>query len=257
VATPVIHDMLAVVKVVHDILSVTWIHLLTLNNPAAIQLKDVIGWFITAGGIAVATLVAVSGWRKSAATASKSITDRQDIEDERSRSRAIRRVRSNLSGAFVSARVLNKKNDTIEIAPEVLRDIVMEWKRYDRVSDDLHLMLDEVVAANLDATMSYIRMTVEQALESEKRYKKSKAEALASGDQAFMARVRDDIFLHREKQLANIREMGTKARLALDEFNRLHPPPPGLIERDTPDEDPTRLPPSTSVKTDVRGGDDA
>jgi hypothetical protein len=174
------------------------------------------GWYekaliqtLIGGAMALLGGLIVEGWRNRS-------------ERERMKQRLIRRIRGALETCAITARSLARnKNEQNEINPETMNAIILEWQRYDRVSDDIGLLKDPRMEEDVDNILGHARMVAEAVLEDERRFKGTVRELGERQPKAIGVdqSVIDRIHRQRRQRLDQIKGMGEKAQGALDRFN--------------------------------------
>jgi hypothetical protein len=201
-----------------------------------VGLADSIGWVVTIVGFVVAAMIAVEGWRRTAKTARDSQEDRQRYEDALRKTRLVDRIRATLENTRSVSRSTVKKDKTHAINPETMHDLVVEWRRYDRLSDDLGLLEDAALQEEVDAILSHVRLIGEKVIEDERRFRETRdrlGKATSKGLELEPA-IEAGIQAQRQRLLDLISGSIPKVETALGHFNAKFPPAAGHEERTTP-----------------------
>jgi hypothetical protein len=148
---------------------------------------------------------------------------RDRLETRRLKNQLIRRMRWALENAAITARsILRHKDKTKEINAESLNGLILEWHRYDRVSDNIGLLKAPRIVEDVENALGFTRMVAEAILENERRIKSTAAylgERDPTGinlDPSIIKQIEDK----RQEYLDQIEIMGKQAQRVLDAFNQ-------------------------------------
>jgi len=158
-------------------------------------------------------------------------------EEGRAKRRLMLRIRSALETAASVARSSNKKDEKHEINPEVMQAVIIEWKRYDRVADDLNLLKDPRMEEAVDAVLGHARMVAEKIIEDERRFKitaRETGETTPAGIKVESA-ILEGIWRQRRRLLELLASTGERCQSALDEINARWRPSAWHSARHVPD----------------------
>jgi len=223
---------------------------------SGIGVKEVIGWAVTAAGIIAAAFVAQAGWQRAATTGQQLQNQRHETEERRLREQLVIRIRGALETMAVTARSTLKKDKTHPINPETMNGILVSWRRYDRVSDNLWLLGDTTLQDQIETVIDFGRMTAEKIMEDETRFRETRdklGEVTPKG-----LRVHPDVinsqFQQRSKLLGLVERLGREAQPLLERFNVAWPPATGHSERPEPETGGDEMPPVIpDFRTDPKG----
>lgn len=198
--------------------------------------KDWFGWGVTVMGFVVAALIARAGWN-STAKAGRNLQKRQVRADRDSRrTRLIMRVRETLEKITTTARSTLKKPPTRPINPETMNGILVAWRRYDRVSDDLGLLDDPWLQDQLETVLDFARMTAEKVMGDENGMTKARdtlGEVRPEGLVVHASILKREV--DRRSELHGlITQMRDVAQPVLEAFNKKFPPLPTHREAKEP-----------------------
>ena len=135
--------------------------------------------------------------------------------------RLVARIRSALETAAAVSRSAVKKDETREINPEVMREIILAWQRYDRVADEVHLLRTPQFEEVVDATLSQARMIAEKILEDERRFKVTARETGTMTKQGIDLDpgILAKMHVQRKALLQLLRDSGGRCEAVLERFN--------------------------------------
>ena len=176
-------------------------------------------------------------------------------DDRRAKARLLTRMRGALETAVVTLRaVLRVKADgTREFDPQMMNDLVVEWHRYDRVSDDIGLLKNPEVAEVVDGILVATRQVAAVALEDERRFKDESDDYLRRGA-AIPQQLLDRHADQRKVRLQLMQHVHDSAQRALEFVNARWKPAPWHRPRKAADEatGPETTPPRPTEGTSGR-----
>ncbi|HEY2954008.1 MAG TPA: hypothetical protein VGK89_02020 [Candidatus Eisenbacteria bacterium] len=207
--------------------------------------KDVIGWVVTAAGIFAAGWVARTGWNRSDSAGRRLQKDRHETEERRMREQLVLRIRGTLETMRATAASTLKKDATHPINPETMNNILVAWKRFDRVSDNLWLLNDLVMQDRIETITEFGRMTAEKIREDEQRFRETRVLLGQRSPEALI--VHPSLVTRAVDQRTKLLTVVTKLRdttagLLID-FNAKWPPVAGHTERTEPETSSDEMPP--------------
>lgn len=168
------------------------------------------------------------------------------------RKRLIERIRASLEVVRVITRSTLKKDENHPINHETMSGLCAAFERYDRLSDDLHLLNDLKFQEEIDAILEHARMVGEKVLEDERRFKEVRDSlpgarvsggTIPVGDLERQAIVLQSIVDQRKILLGVLRTLNEQVGPLLERFNKNWPPSAGHVERKIPDETRPAVPP--------------
>jgi hypothetical protein len=205
----------------------------------------VIGWSVTLLSITIAAALAWRGWRvaeriarqgweAAARTAIEAQEHRKQIEDERRSEQIILRTRGALETAAKTARASVAKGAKRPINPETMNGIIVEWSRYDRVSDDVGLLDDHALMDDVDAILTFGRLVAKKIIEDEERFRSTIREVGRKTEIGFQVdlSIITGIESHRAELLTVLVTLGDRSEEVLKRFNQKWPPQTGRAERE-------------------------
>lgn len=199
--------------------------------------RDVVGWVVTLVGIAVATAVTVGGWQRAARISRESQELRRQIEDGRRKAQLVLRIRATLEAMGATARSTLKKDATHAINPETMNGILVEWARYDRVSDDLTLLSDPGFQDRLDPVLGFGRMVAEKIMEDERRIRETRDKLGRVTPEGLELDIR--VIARAQKKREELHGLLTRVdgltKPLLEEFNRKWPADPQHSPQEVPE----------------------
>jgi len=148
------------------------------------------------------------------------------LENRKTKTQLISRIRSVLEAVRATARSTLKKDETRAINPETMQGILIEWDRYDRLSDNLGLLGDPKLEEKIDAVLGFMRMGAEKVSEDERRFRETRREVGTPGPKGLQIdpEIEEDIQKKRKLLLTIVRKMGDHAQELLDGINAKWPP---------------------------------
>jgi hypothetical protein len=213
-----------------------------------IVMKDWISWIVTIAGITIAAIVTARGWGRAGrfardgwaaaeTTSLQAQEDRKRLDEEIAKSKLIFRIRGALETIVATARSVLKKDSTRAINPETMNGILVEWKRYERVADDLYLLGDPSLEYKIDAVIGFSRMVAEKIMEDERRFRETidKVGTRTPKGIEVDSSIIETQHKHRLQLQALAERMVREGQALQEEVNRRWPATPGHQERDVPE----------------------
>ena len=153
---------------------------------------------------------------------------RGHLENEHRRKTLRMRIVGCLGAAVHVARLTAQWDVRRPIAPRPLRGLLVDWERYERISDHLHLIKDGHFAEEVDATIALIRMVADMVLEDERQFRETRRETGTMGPQGLTIapETQAGIENQRRRLLAIIQATGRRAGVMLARANQVWPPEP-------------------------------
>jgi hypothetical protein len=170
---------------------------------------------LVGGALALLGGIIVEKWRNRA-------------ERRRTKEHLIRRIRAALETAMVVARsTIRLKDETKEIGAETMNAIIIEWQRYDRVSNEIGLLNDPKMEDEIETILQNARVIAERILEEERRYRATMREVGTSRPQGIEvdASVLEGIRVARRGMRGLLGKMADRAEGIRDRFNAKWKPP--------------------------------
>jgi hypothetical protein len=170
---------------------------------------------------------------------------RVHLDDRKKRTQLKRRILTTLGAAIITPNVTSKRDETQPIELRPFRGLLVDWQRYDRVSDDLGVIGNPALEDKIDATLGVIRMVADKVIAEEEM---GMRERKTVGPGTLSAELEDRT--RRKKLLALVKGMAAEAHATLVKCNREWPPPPwhqlvGQTQRaDQPPASQTEQPPT-------------
>lgn len=151
---------------------------------------------------------------------------REVLDRRRTKRHLILRIRLALETAATTFRSTLKTNETKEIHAETMNGIIVEWGRYDRVSDHLWLLEDPLLESEIETVLHSCRCMAEKAIDDERRYRETRREAgrLTPEGIEVTPTIQGEIIKHREEIRALMRTVGRQVEETLTKFDAKWPP---------------------------------
>lgn len=186
----------------------------------------VIGWGVTLAGFIIAAVIAVLGWRANAQTALHSVERRREIEDKRSRTRLVLRIRGALENGIGRFDSMLKSDHTRPISADGMEIVRKAWERYEDVSDEIALLEDPALEDDVETTLLAMGGLAERVLREEEQFRSTRRElgkVTPTGIEVDRS-VEKGIQDHRVKLLAMIAKINEACKRSLDAFDKSNPP---------------------------------